>query len=231
MNLDEQIFIRKQAGKKKDAIRVSKEEDIPEELKGAIKIVDINDIPEDFMDEEKAPEKRKNVIEKIKQDRLAVCLDCVEGTEYAPLGSVIGYEPSNNTKSGINTWHIANAATNLIEENGIFYTKATVLPAQRVGEELPKFMEGSQVFRNEDGSWTVITSWGQSTGFPGEAYFIRYGTHEDGTPSVNILTKSEESYNAYFVCDESGNIIGQLSQIDPYIEKDNEDIQTHGRTR
>ena len=92
-------------------------------------------------------------------------------------------------------------------------------------------MEGSQVFRNEDGSWTVITSWGQSTGYPKEAYFIRYGTHEDGTPSVNILTKSEESYNAYYVCDESGNIIGQLAELDPYIEKDNEDIQTHGRTR
>ena len=202
MNLDEQIFIRKQAGKKKDAIRVSREEDIPEELKGAIKIVD-------------------GMLE----------LDCVEGVEHAPLGSVIGYEKSNNTKSGINTWHIANAATNLIEENGVFYTKATVLPAQRVGEELPKFMEGSQVFRNEDGSWTVITSWGQSTGYPKEAYFIRYGTHEDGTPSVNILTKSEESYNAYYVCDENGNIIGQLAELDPYIEKDNEDIQTHGRTR
>lgn len=202
MNLDEQIFIRKQAGKKKDAIRVSREEDIPDELKGAIKIVD-------------------GMLE----------LDCVEGVERAPLGSVIGYEKSNNTKSGINTWHIANAATNLIEENGVFYTKATVLPAQRVGEELPKFMEGSQVFRNEDGSWTVITSWGQSTGYPGEAYFIRYGTHEDGTPSVNILTKSEESYKAYYVCDENGNIIAQLSQIDPYIEKDNTEDQTKGRSR
>ena len=231
MNLDEQIFIRKQAGKKKDAIRVSREEDIPENLKGAIKIVDIKDIPERFMDVENANEKRKNVIEKIKQDGLAVCLDCVEGTEYAPLGSVIGYEKSNKTASGINTWHIANAATNLVEENGVFYTKATVLPAQRVGEELPKFMEGTQIFRNEDGSWTVITSWGQSTGYPGEAYFIRYGTREDGTPSVNILTKSEESYNAYYVCDENGNIIAQLSQIDPYIEKDNTEIQTKGRSR
>ena len=231
MNLDEQLFIRKQAGKKKDAIRVSRVKDIPEELKEAIKIVDTKDIPEEFMNEENASESRKKVIEQIKQDGLAVCLDCVEGAEYAPLGSVIGYEKSNNTKSGINTWHISNAATNLIEENGVFYTKATVLPAQRVGEEIPNFMKGSQVFRNEDGSWTVITSWGQSTGLPGEAYFIRYGTHKDGTPSVNILTKSEESYNAYYVCDKNGNIIGQLSQIDPYIEKENEDIQTHGKVR
>ena len=231
MNLDEQIFIRKLAGKKKDAIRISKEEDIPEELKNAIKIVDIKDIPDDFLDIEDATEKRKSVIERIKQDGRAICLDCVEGTEYAPLGSVIGYEQSNKTESGINTWHIDNAATNLIEENGVFYTKATVLPAQRVGEELPKFMEGSQVFRNEDGSWTVITSWGQSTGFPGEAYFIRYGTHDDGTPSVNILTKSEESYNAYYVCDENGNIIGQLAELDPYTEKDNKDVRTLRITR
>lgn len=189
LDLNSQILIRKQAGAKKDAVRISREEDIPEELKGAIKIVD-------------------GVLE----------LDCTEGVEHAPLGSVIGYEKSPNTKSGINTWHIANAATNLVEVDGVFYTKATILPAQKVSEELPAFMEGAPVVRNEDGSWTVTTDWGQSTGYPENAYFIRYGTKKDGTPDVNILTKTEPSYEAYYVCDEEGNIIGQLSQLDPVQE-------------
>lgn len=188
VNFDEEILIRKEAGKKKDAIRVSREEEIPEELKGAIKI-----------------------------ENGMLVLDCVEGRETAPLGSVIGYEKSEKTRSGINTWHIANAATNLVEIDGVFYTKATINTAQRIGEELPEFMEGAKVVRNEDGSWTVTTDWGQSTGFPGEAYFVKYGTKKDGTPDVNILTKSEASYDAYYVCDDEGNIIGKLSELDPYV--------------
>ena len=38
--MEKEIFIRKEAGKKKSAIRVTREEDIPEELRGAIRIVD-----------------------------------------------------------------------------------------------------------------------------------------------------------------------------------------------
>lgn len=189
VNLEEEIFIRKEAGKKKDAIRISKREDIPEELKGAIKI-----------------------------ENGMLVLDCVEGEETAPLGSVIGYEVSDKTKSGINTWHIANAATNLVEIDGVFYTKATINKAQRIGSKLPKFMEGAKVVRNEDGSYTVTTDWGQSTGYPKEAYFVRYGTKADGTPDVNILTKSEASYDTYYICDQDGNIIGKLSEIDPYVD-------------
>jgi len=140
--------------------------------------------------------------------------------EHAPLGSVIGYEPSEKTKSGINTWHIANAATNLVEKEGEFFTKATVNRAARVSDELPAFMEGADVVRNEDGSWTVTTDWGESKGYPGQAYFVRYGTKADGKPDVNILTKSEESYQAYYVCEEDGTIIGKLSEMDPYRVED-----------
>jgi len=190
--LDEPIFIRKEAGKKKDAVRISKEEDIPSALKGAVRIEDGE-----------------------------LVLDCTEGEERAPLGSVIGYEASDKTASGMNTWNIANAATNLVEKDGVFFTKPTVFEAQRIGDELPSFMEGAQVVMNADGSYTVTTDWGQSTGFKGEAYFVRYGTKADGTPDVNILTKSEESYEAYFVCDKAGNIIGKLSEIDPVIKDEN----------
>lgn len=56
------INIHKQAGQKKDAIRINSIADIPEFLKETITIKDNQ-----------------------------INLVCVEGTETAPLGSVIGY--------------------------------------------------------------------------------------------------------------------------------------------
>ena len=184
--MSNEIFIRKEAGKKKDAIRVNSEADIPAELKDTIKIVD-------------------GQLE----------LDCTEGIEHAPLGSVIGYEVSANTKSGMNAWNIANYKDSLVEKDGVFYTKAAINRAQKIGDELPAFMEGADVVKNEDGSYTVTTDWGQSTGYPEEAYFVCYGQKPDGKPDVNILTKTEPSYDAYYVCDQDGNVIEKLSEMDP----------------
>ena len=187
VNFNEPIYIKKAEGKKKDAVRISSEIDIPDFLKNSVHIVD-------------------GMLE----------LDCVEGIEHAPLGSVIGYEISDNTKSGINTWHIANAATNLIEKDGVFYTKATIYLAQKIGDEIPEFLIGAPIEKNDDGSFTITTDWGKSTGVPGEAYYVLYGVKKDGTPDVNILTKSEKSYETYYVCTKEGEIIGKLSDLDPY---------------
>lgn len=180
------IFIHKQAGQKKDAVRVNTAADIPEFLRGTIEIVGES-----------------------------LILVCVEGTEKAPIGSVIGYEESAQTSTGWNCWCIGNAATNLVEIDGVFYKKATVLQAQLVDDEFPEFLAGAQIRHNEDGSWTIKTDWGESTGFPGEAYWVLYGTKADGTPDANILTKTEKSYRDYIVCDENGQDIGFLSEIDP----------------
>lgn len=65
------IYVHKQAGQKKDAIRISKVGDIPDFLKSSVDIAG---------------------------DKLH--LTCVEGDETCPLGSVIGYETSENTLSG-----------------------------------------------------------------------------------------------------------------------------------
>ena len=154
------IRIHKQAGAKKDAIRVNTINNIPEFLKSTITIEDGQ-----------------------------VKLVCVEGVEVAPLGSVIGYEESEKTSTGWNAWCIGN--------------------------EAPDFLEGANIRHNSDGSWTIVTDWGESTGFPGEAYWVLYGQKADGTPDANILTKTEKSYKDYIVCDESGNDIGWLSEIDP----------------
>lgn len=180
------IFVHKQAGTKKDAVRVNTAHDIPDFLKDSIKV-----------------------------EGESLKLVCVEGNETAPLGSVIGYEESAQTETGWNTWVIGNAATNLVEIDGIFYKKATILPAQAVDDEFPEFLKGAPITHNADESWTIKTDWGESTGFPGKAYWIRYGTKEDGTPDANILTKTEKSYRDYIVCDEDGNDIGFLAEIDP----------------
>ena len=180
------ILIHKEAGTKKDAVRVRQESNIPDFLKEAIKIVD---------------------------DRIQ--LQCVEGTETADFGAVIGYEVSENTPSGYNCWVIGNASTNLIEKNGVFYKKATVMKAQLVEEDrIPDFLQGAEVRKNDDGSWTIKTSWGESTGFPGECYWVLYGTNGDGTPDANILTKTEKSFKDYLVCDENGEDLGWLSELD-----------------
>lgn len=179
------IKIHKEAGAKKDAVRISVQKDIPDFLKDAVKIVN-------------------NSLQ----------LQCVEGDETAPLGSVIGYEESQKTSSGYNCWNIANYKTSLIEKDGVFYKKAVVYQACQVSDELPEFLNGADVRRNEDGSWTIKTDWGESTGYPGEAYWVLYGQKEDGRPDANILTKSEKSFTDYIVCDDNGNDIGWLCELD-----------------
>lgn len=183
-NMVKTIFIHKEAGAKKDAVRVSKPSDIPEFLQEAIKVVG----------------------EKL-------TLQCVEGDETAEFGAVIGYEKSENTSSGYNCWVIGNAETNLVEKNGVFYKKATIMKAAQVSNEIPDFLANANIRKNEDGSWTIKTDWGESTGFPGESYWVLYGQKEDGTPDANILTKSEKSFREYLVCDEEGNDIGWLHEI------------------
>ena len=180
------IFVHKQAGAKKDAVRVSSNADIPEFLKGAVRV---------------------------NGDKLEI--ECVEGNETANFGEVIGYEKSEKTNSGYNCWVIGNASTNLIEKDGVFYKKATVMRAAQVTEDsIPSFLEGAEVRQNEDKSWTIKTDWGESTGRPYEAYWVLYGFKEDGKPDANILTKTEKSFSEYIVCDENGQDICQLSELE-----------------
>lgn len=117
------IFIHKEAGQRKDAVRVRSYNDIPEFLKSAISVT-----------------------------TEGIELDCVEGREVAPFGAVIGYEKSEKTSSGWNCWVIGNADTNLIEKDGVFYKKATIMKAQAVSETVPDFLQGARTRKNADGS-------------------------------------------------------------------------------
>lgn len=87
-----------------------------------------------------------------------------------------------------------------------------------IGKEYkPKMLATSKANADKfpGGIWKVKTDWGESSGKIGEAYWVLYGIKADGTPDVNILTKTEKSYQDYIVCDENGNDIGALSEIDP----------------
>ena len=181
------IRVHKVAGQKKDAFRANSEESIPSFLRESGTVTFHGD---------------------------HFTLVCTEGDEVAPLGAVIGWEESQATPTGWNTWVIGNT-TNLIEVDGTFYKKATVLMAAPVTEEFPTFLEGAPIEHNADGSWSITTDWGKSHGFPGKAYWIRYGTKPDGKPDANILTKTERSYKDYIVCGEDGEDIGYLYELDP----------------
>ena len=120
------IFIHKEAGQRKDAVRVRSYNDIPEFLKSAISVT-----------------------------TEGIELDCVEGREVAPFGAVIGYEKSEKTSSGWNCWVIGNADTNLIEKDGVFYKKATIMKAQAVSETVPDFLQGARTRKNAVGPFRL----------------------------------------------------------------------------
>ena len=171
---------------RKDAIRVDSAEDIPEELRSTIKIVN-------------------GELE----------LVCIEGNERCPLGSVIGYEVSNKTATGYNAWNIA-AWKDLLDEPepGVFYTRPVVLEAEPITEEYPTLLQGADISK-EGKVWTLQTPWGPQNGEVGQAYWVRTGTAEDGTPKGYILAKDTESYQLFYVCDQNGNIGRKLSELDP----------------
>lgn len=179
------IYIHQKAAKK-DAVRVNGINDIPKFLSKSIKVVNGK-----------------------------LQLECVEGNQTTEPGAVIGYEKSEKTESGYNCWVIGNAKKSLVEIDGTFYKKALIYQAAPIEkDELPEFMDGLDVHKNNDGSWTIKKSWGDQTGFPGEAYWVYHGISEDGRKGVSILSKSEDSYREYWLCDERGNNICKLSEYD-----------------
>ena len=182
------IFIKKPAGEKQ-ARRITKSSDIPEQLETSIVV-------------------RGEAIH---------LNTCSEGKENGRLGEVVAWEESDTSSTGFNCWFMDEEQVAKLEEvNGHFYeTGATVRTAAPITDEFPSFLDGAEINRNSDGSWSIKTDWGVSTGFPGQAYWVLYGTRKDGSIDGNILTKSEKSYKDYLVCDENGNVIGRLCEIDP----------------
>lgn len=188
---EDYIVIAKKPGIK-DCVRISSIEDIPEFLQGVVKV-----------------------------DGDTLVLDCLEGEERAPLGSVIAYEKLDSGK--MNVWNKANWKETTREVDGVFYEIPKPNKAVRVTDDLPlSIIEGlGDRFKElPDGSFQIDAGWGLVTCAPYNGYVVIYGTKEDGTLDANFLTKGTPSFEQYYVLDENGEISQSLSEYDESLMKD-----------
>lgn len=182
---EELITIAKKPGIK-NCIRINEEKDIPEFLKDVIKI------------------ENENII-----------LDCLEGEEKAPLGSVIAYEKLDNGK--MNVWNKANWKETTTEVDGVFYELPKANKAVRVANDIPDFIRsglGKRLQVLEDGTFQIDAGWGLVKCAPNNGYIVIYGQKEDGSLDANFLTKGTPSFKQYYVLDENQNIIESLEEYD-----------------
>ena len=181
-------------------------------VKNCIRINNVEDIP-DFLSD----------VIKIEGDSLV--LDCLEGEEKAPLGSVIAYEKLDNGK--MNVWNKANWRETTREVNGVFYEIPKQYKAIKVTEQFPEVMGdklGDRFTILPDGSFQIDVGWGLSNCAPNEGYLIIYGEKEDGSLDVNFLKKETPSFKEYFVVDDLGGANQTLEEYDLSIQ-DNRMLQ------
>ena len=184
-------------------------------IKDCVRISSAGDIPE-FLQE----------VVKVEGDSLI--LDCLEGEERAPLGSVIAYEQLESGK--MNVWNKANWKDTTQEIDGVFYELPKPNKAVRVGEDLPDYVKeglGERLTKLDDGTFQIDAGWGLVQCAPNNGYIVIYGTKEDGSLDANFLTKGTPSFEQYFVLDEDGNIIQTLSEYD---EQVSENTQSNNMT-
>ena len=184
------ITIAKKPGVK-NCVRITNKEDIPEFLSGAVRI-----------------------------DGNELVLDCLEGEERAPIGSVIAFEKLENGK--MNVWNKANWATTTIEKDGVFYELPKPYKAMEVADELPEDVVeglGDRLSTLEDGSFQIVTDWGKAACKPGDGYLVIYGKKEDGSLDANFLAKGTPSFEQYYVLDENNKIVESLSDYDARLTK------------
>ena len=170
----------------KNCVRINNEKDIPEYLKDSVKV-----------------------------NGDSLILDCIEGEEKAPLGSVIAYEKLDNGK--MNVWNKANWKETTREENGVFYEIPKPYHALRVTNNLPESIIkalGERLSISENGEYQIETKWGIAKCAPYNGYLVIYSTKKLGSLDVNFLNKDTPSFKEYFVADETGNIIETLEEYD-----------------
>ena len=175
----------------KDCVRINKFEDIPEFLKDVIKV-----------------------------DNNELILDCLEGEERCPLGSVIAFEQLEDGK--MNVWNKANWKETTREVDGVFYEIPTPNQAVKVTYDIPEYIIdglGERFQTLEDGTYQIDAGWGLVTCAPYNGYIVIYGKREDGSLDANFLTKGTPSFKQYYVLDNEGNLIESLEDYDYRIEE------------
>ena len=187
---NEMISIMKKPGVK-NCVRINLEDDIPEFLKDVVHI-----------------------------ENEELVLDCLEGEERAPLGSVIAFEKLENGK--MNVWNKANWRETTREVDGVFYEIPKIYQASRVGDTIPKNIVdglGERFFELEDGKFQIDAGWGMVQCEANNGYIVIYGTKEDGTLDANFLTKGTPSFHEYYVVDQNGKILEALDEYEQKIEE------------
>jgi len=143
-------------------------------------------------------------------------LDNIEGCKCVPLGSVICYEKSDKTDSGYNCWSLGQLGIDLVKEDNTFYPKNRIIHAMLIpnkDEERPLWVLRSNLTYNGDGTATLHTDEGSFTGRIGIDFILCHGIQK--TPITSLLTRNDEAYGTYIVCDENRNDVGKLCELYP----------------
>ncbi len=182
---EEMIYIAKKPGVK-NCVRVSKEEDIPDFLKEAIKI-----------------------------ENHELVLDCLEGIEHAPLDSVIAYEKLENGKMNVwnkaNWKETLNEINGVFYE--LPKKNRAIRVTDTIPEEIVKEL-GDRLTILPNGDFQIDAGWGLVSCAPYNGYLVIYGRNKDGLLDVNFLTKGTPSFMNYYVVDGDDNIVEPLSEYD-----------------
>ena len=186
----EMITIAKKPGIK-NCVRINSENDIPNFLKSVIRI-----------------------------DGKELILDCLEGQEKAPIGSVIAFEKLENGK--MNVWNKANWRETTKEIDGVFYELPKPNIAVKITDTIPQNITdglGQRFSVLPTGEFQIDAGWGLVKCAPNHGYVVIYGKKEDGSLDANFLTKGTPSFAQYFVLDKEGNIVQTLDEYDKQYEE------------
>ncbi len=176
-------------------------------VKDCVRISDVNDIP-DFLKE----------VVRVEGENLV--LDCLEGEERCPLGSVIAFEKLESGK--MNVWNKANWKETTKEVNGIFYELPKPNVAVRITDSVPQSIVdglGDRFSVLPTGEFQIDAGWGLVKCEPNNGYIVIYGKKEDGSLDANFLTKGTPSFDQYYVLDENGEIVQSLHEYDDQLQQ------------
>ena len=171
-------------------------------IKNCVRINNSNDIP-GFLKEV------------VRVENAELVLDCLEGEERTPLGSVIAFEKLENGK--MNVWNKANWKKTTREIDGVFYELPKSNVAAMITDTIPESIVdglGDRFSVLPSGEFQIDAGWGLTKCAPNNGYVVIYGKKEDGSLDANFLTKGTPSFAQYFVIDENGDVIQSLEEYD-----------------
>ena len=176
-------------------------------VKDCIRISSVNDIP-DFLKEV------------VSVDGEYLVLDCLEGEERCPLGSVIAFEKLESGK--MNVWNKANWKETTKEVDGVFYELPKPNIAVRITDSVPQSIIdglGGRFSVLPTGEFQIDAGWGLVKCAPNNGYVVIYGKKEDGSLDANFLTKGTPSFDQYYVLGENGEIVQSLHEYDEQLQQ------------